>query len=50
MFAWSYKDFKGVDPKVFQHTIPMKDDAKPCIQHSYSYDDNFVQKIEEEIN
>ena len=21
VFAWSYKDLKGVDPKVFQHTM-----------------------------
>ena len=33
VFAWLYKDLKGVDPKVFQHTIPMRDDAKPSIQH-----------------
>ena len=28
VFAWSYKDLKGVDPKICQHTIPMKEDAK----------------------
>ena len=25
VFAWSYRDLKGVDPAIFQHTIPMKD-------------------------
>ena len=29
VFAWSYKDLKGKDPKIFQHTIPIKLDAKP---------------------
>ena len=29
VFAWSYKDMKGVDPQVCQHTIPLKADAKP---------------------
>ena len=29
VFAWSYKDLKGVDASIFQHTIPMRDDAKP---------------------
>ena len=43
MFAWSYKDLKGVDPKVCQHTIPMKEDAKP-FQRPYSYNDTFAQK------
>ena len=27
-FAWSYEDMKGVPPKVVQHTIPIRDDAK----------------------
>ena len=48
--AWSYKDLKGVDPKVFQHTIPMRDNAKPSIQHPYSYNENFAKKIDEEID
>lgn len=29
VFAWSYRDLKGVDPTICQHTIPMKDDVKP---------------------
>ena len=28
-FAWSYEDMKGVPPKVVQHMIPIRDDAKP---------------------
>ena len=28
VFAWSYKDLKGVDPTICQHTIPMKDTLK----------------------
>ena len=29
VFAWYYKDLKGVDPNICQHIIPMKLDAKP---------------------
>ena len=29
VFAWSYKDLKGVDPDICKHTIPTQDDAKP---------------------
>ncbi|MCO5612856.1 hypothetical protein L7F22_067127 [Adiantum nelumboides] len=29
IFAWSLKDLKEVDPTVCQHTIPMRQDAKP---------------------
>ena len=29
VFAWTYKDLKGVDSDICQHTIPIKLDAKP---------------------
>ena len=50
VFAWSYKDLKGVDPKICQHTIPTRDDAKPRRQHPYTYNDTFAKKIKEEID
>ena len=50
VFAWSFKDLKGVDPAVCQHTIPMREDAKPSKQHPYIYNDNFAAKIKEEID
>ena len=50
VFAWSYRDLKGVDPKICQHTIPMKDDAKPRKQRPYTYNENFAKKIKEEID
>ena len=50
VFAWSYKDLKGVDPKVCQHTIPMREYAKPSIQCPYSYNENFTKKINEEMD
>ena len=50
MFAWSYKDLKGVDASICQHTIPMRDDAKPSKQRLYTYNDTFGNKIKEEIN
>ena len=37
VFAWSYKDLKGVDASICQHTIPMRDDAKPSKQRPYMY-------------
>ena len=50
VFAWSYKDLKGVDPDICQHTIPMKEDAKPSRQRPYTYNDTFAKKIKEEID
>ena len=50
VFAWSYKDFQGIDPKNCQHTILMLEDAKPLRQCPYTYNDNFSRKINKEIN
>ena len=49
VFAWSYRDLKGVDPDICQHTIPMKEDARPSKQRPYTYNDNFAKRIKEEI-
>ncbi|MCO5554772.1 hypothetical protein L7F22_008306 [Adiantum nelumboides] len=50
VFAWSYKNLKGVDPSVCQHTIPLKSDAKPSRQRPYTYNETFARKIKEEID
>ena len=50
VFAWSYKDLKGVDRAVCQHTIPLWEDAKPCKMRPYSYNENYAAKINEEID
>ena len=50
VFAWSYKDLKGIDPEICQQTIPLKPDAKPSKQRPYTYNDNFARRIKEEID
>ena len=50
VFAWSYKDLKGVDPSACKHTIPMREDAKPRKQRPYTYNDTFAKKIKKEID
>ncbi|MCO5582067.1 hypothetical protein L7F22_035958 [Adiantum nelumboides] len=49
VFAWSYKDLKRVDPEIYQHTIPTRDDAQPSRQQPYTYNETFARKIKEEI-
>lgn len=50
VFARSYKDLKGVDPNVCQHTIPLKEGTKPRKKRPYTYNDTFAKKIKEEID
>lgn len=49
IFAWTYKDLKGVDPTICQHTIPMKEDAKPRKQRPYTYNENFAKKSKRKL-
>ena len=44
VFSWSYKDLKGVDPTIGQHTISMKEDARPTKQRPYTYNDLVAKK------
>ena len=50
MFAWSYKDLKGVDLAICQYTIPMREDTKPSKKRPYTYNKNFANKIKEGID
>lgn len=50
VFAWTYKDLKGIDFAICQHTIPMRDDTKPSKQRPYTYNENFGNKIKKKIN
>ena len=50
VFAWPYKHLKGVDPSICQHTIPLREDAKPSRQCPYIYNETFAKKIKEEID
>ena len=49
-FAWSYEDMKGVPPEVVQHTIPIRDDAKPVQQRPYDMNPKYEMIVKEEID
>ena len=41
---------KGVDPTIYQHTIPMKLEAKLVKLRPYTYNETFANKIKAEID
>ena len=49
-FAWSCDDMKGVPPEVVQHTIPIRDDAKPVQQRPYDMNPKYETIVKEEID
>ena len=50
VLAWTYKNLKGLDLEIFLHSIAMRDYAKPSMQRFYTYNNNFTNKIKEDIN
>ena len=50
VFAWSFKDMKGVDPSFCQHQINLLKDAMPVQQRRYHLNLNYAVKVKEEID
>ena len=49
-FAWSYEDMKGVPSEVVQHTIPIRDDAKPVQRRPYDMNPKYETIVKEDID
>ena len=50
VFAWDHTELKGIDPRVCQHRIPLKMDARPVRMQRYRMNPNYAAKVKEEIN
>jgi hypothetical protein len=49
VFAWSYKDLKGVPPKICEHHIHLEEGAKPICQRQRRLNPKYSLLIKEEI-
>ena len=49
VFSWRYKDLKGVDRAICQHTIPMRDDTKTSKQRPYMYNEKLTTKLRRKL-
>ncbi len=45
MFAWTYKDLKGIPPKLAQHRIELDTSIPPSHQARYKLNPNYVVVI-----
>lgn len=50
VFAWTYKDLKGVPPKLCVHCIPLVEGAMPVRKRPYRMNKNYAAQVTEEIN
>ncbi|XP_060182048.1 uncharacterized protein LOC132611671 [Lycium barbarum] len=50
VFAWSYKEMPGLDPKVAVHHLAVKNGARPVKQAQRRFRPDLVPSIENEVN
>jgi hypothetical protein len=50
VFAWTYKDLKGVPPKICQHQIVLEANAKPVRQRQYRMNPKYSLMVKEETD
>jgi hypothetical protein len=50
VFAWTYKDLKGVLPDICQHQIVLEPNAKPVRQRQYRMNPKYFLMVKEEID
>jgi hypothetical protein len=49
VFVWTYKDLRGVLPKICQHRIVLESHAKPICQRQYHMNPKYSLLVKEEI-
>ena len=47
VFAWTYEDMPGLDPKLVEHRLVLKPDAKPVKQKLRKMDPRIEQQVKE---
>jgi hypothetical protein len=50
VFAWTYKDLKGVPPDICQHQIVLEPNAKPVRQIQYRMNPKYSLMVKEKID
>ncbi|KAA0055891.1 uncharacterized protein E6C27_scaffold438G00090 [Cucumis melo var. makuwa] len=50
VFAWSYKEMPGLDPKVAVHRLAIKPEHRPVKQAQRRFRPELISQIEEEVN
>ena len=50
VFAWTYKDLKGIPPNVCEHLIILEPNTKPVRQRQYRMNPKYSLLIKKEID
>ncbi len=50
VFAWTYKNLKGIPPELAQHIIELDITIPPALQAMYKLNPNYATTIEQKID
>ncbi len=50
VFAWSYKDLKGIYKEICEHKIELVANAQPIMQKQYRMNPNYAFKVRKYLN
>jgi hypothetical protein len=50
VFAWSYKELKGIPREICEHKIPLMADAQLIKQKEYRMNLNYALKVKEDLD
>jgi hypothetical protein len=50
IFAWTYKDFKGIPPKIVQHWIELDTSIPPVHQTKYHLNPTYATIVKQNID
>jgi hypothetical protein len=50
VFAWNYKDLKGIPREICEHKIDLVANAQPIKQRQYRMNPNYALKVKEDLD
>jgi hypothetical protein len=50
VFAWSYKELKGIPREICEHKIELMVDDQPIKQRQYKMNPNYALKVREDLD
>ncbi len=50
VFAWSYKELKGIPKSICKHKIELITNARPIKQRPYQIDPNYARRVREDLD
>jgi hypothetical protein len=50
VFAWSYKELKGIPREIYEHNIELMADTQPIKYRQYKMNPNYTLKVRKDLD